>query len=129
MIQPSPPSLPPGDAPAQQPPRHASSSRDLRRLTLPLKTTIILLTLLVGVVALCGGSFVQTTRIMLQHNKSQQVVQFAYAVSSILGERSEQDASLLQRQLDSLAQTPNLEFAILTDPELNEIASKPPGKP
>ncbi|HUO08113.1 MAG TPA: HAMP domain-containing sensor histidine kinase [Phycisphaerae bacterium] len=95
--------------------------RAVAGLKLPLKTTIILLVLLIAIVALCGGIFDISTRTMLQRNKAAQVSQFAYAVAAVL-EQKQTDLSDWQSKLNSLRKTPDLQFAVLTDANLNTIA-------
>jgi signal transduction histidine kinase len=92
-------------------------------LTLPVKTTLILLTLLFGVATLCGGIILTNTHAMLQKNKAAQVSQLAYALSTTLGDDALASTQVLHDQLMSLATTPSLEFAVITDPSMNVLAS------
>ncbi|MCL2648171.1 MAG: HAMP domain-containing histidine kinase [Phycisphaerales bacterium] len=84
------------------------------RLTLPLKTTIILAILLVGAVVLCGGIFLKIAENMLNENKHTQLSQLAYALSSTLGNEDD-----YQSQLDALRKTSNFEFAVITDEQMH----------
>ncbi|MGN6367712.1 MAG: sensor histidine kinase [Phycisphaerae bacterium] len=96
--------------------------KPLAGLKLPLKTTIILLTLLIAVVALCGVIFLASARSILQQNKSTQVAEFAYALAAVL-ETNKADLAHWSPQLVNLSKTPNLEFAVVTDPEFHDIAA------
>jgi signal transduction histidine kinase len=93
------------------------------RLRLPLKTTIILLTLLVGAVGLCGLIFISSVRSMLRENKTAQLTQFAYGLAAAMGDRGTSPEGLHEAQLGSLGKTPNLEFAVLTDTEMRQKAA------
>ncbi|MCL2639487.1 MAG: HAMP domain-containing histidine kinase [Phycisphaerales bacterium] len=79
-------------------------------LTLPLKTTVILAFLLVGAVVLCGKIFIRQAENMLHDNKTRQLSQMAYALSTTLRDEEEQQA-----QLETLQRMPNFEFAVITD--------------
>ncbi len=94
----------------------------LSGLKLPVKTTFILLTLLIAVVALCGVIFLASARSILQQNKATQVSEFAYALAALL-EQNSPDTAHWSPQLQNLSRTPNLEFAVITDPEFHDIAS------
>jgi signal transduction histidine kinase len=91
------------------------------RITLTLKTTIILVVLLVGVVALCGGIFLKSAEKMLNANKTSQLSQFAYGLATAFGDMQEHGASV-GFQIEALKQTPNMEFAVLTDTNMNKMA-------
>ena len=90
-------------------------------LKLPVKTTIILLTLLIAVVSLCGAIFLASARSMLQQNKSTQVSEFAYSLAAIL-EQNKPDSAHWVPQLGNLAKTPNLEFAAISDTGFHDLA-------
>jgi signal transduction histidine kinase len=91
-------------------------------LTLPLKTTLILLTLLIAVVTLCGGIFLANARSILQKNKAGNVSQLAYTLASTISDSEIAHPQLLNDQFAALGKTPSLEFAVYTDPAMNDIA-------
>jgi len=85
------------------------------RLKLPQKTTLILLTLFVAVVAVVGAVFFFSTQSMLQSSEAAQVNSFAYALAATLGDMESSNRNMVQIQFDALDKTPNLEFVVLTD--------------
>ena len=92
------------------------------RFTLPVKTTIGLLTLLVGAVALCGIIILGATHSILRENKHSQVSQFAYGVAASLGSETTFSRTTFQQQLAALDKTPDLDFAVLTDTSMRQVA-------
>lgn len=100
----------------------AAAPRRRGRIKLPLKTTLCLLTLLVGAVALCGLIILGATRSILRDNKQAQVNQFAYGVAASLGHGESFSPPTLQRQLAGLEKTPYLDFAVLSDTSMKQLA-------
>jgi signal transduction histidine kinase len=92
-------------------------------LTLPFKTTLILLTLLIGVVTLCGGIFLANARSILQKNKATQVSQLAYTLATTINDDEISNPRSLKEEFAALGKTPSLEFLVVTDASMNEIAN------
>src|SRR5262249_23686996 len=92
-------------------------------LRLPQKTTLILLTLLMAIVAVIGSIFFFSTQSMLQSSQSAQVSSFAYGVSATLGDMADPGRGSIQAEFDALAKTPNLEFVVMTDANGVPLAS------
>ena len=90
---------------------------------LPAQTTLILLTLLIAVVALCGGIFLASARSMLQQNKSTQVSASSPTHSPPSSNKKSRRVPHWAPNLDNLAKTPNLDFAVITDPDFHDIAA------
>jgi len=83
-------------------------------IRLPQKTTIILVSLLIAVVAVVGGIFFFSTRSMLQTAQGAQVSSFAYGVAATLRDSASAEG-IVQLEFNALDKTPNLEFVVLTD--------------
>lgn len=119
-----------GEVPAQPPtsvPRAAETPwsgkpAPRRMLRLPLKATIAVLTLLIVVVGVCGVIFQHITESLLQQSRETQVVQFASGVASTLGATGTNEPQVLEKVLAGLQQTPNLDFAMVTDREFQPLA-------
>jgi signal transduction histidine kinase len=90
-------------------------------LTLPFKTTLILLTLLIGVVTLCGGIFLANARSILQKNKAAGVSQLAYAIATTIGGAEIANPESLNARFAALGKTPGIEFAVVTNPAMHDI--------
>ncbi len=109
----------PGSAPAA--PLWSGEAHVPAWLRLPQKTTLILLSLLIGVIVLLGGVFFFSTRSMLGSAQSAQVSSFAYGVSATLGDLESAPGNI-QLEFNALDKTPNLEFIVLTDTSGRQIA-------
>jgi signal transduction histidine kinase len=95
-------------------PMWSGQARPRSLLRLPQKTTMILIVLLTGVVAVVGGIFFFSTRSMLKSAQGAQVSSFAYGVAATLREAGNPDGTV-QIEFNALDKTPNLEFVVLTD--------------
>ncbi len=110
---------PPDSAAAPATPGRARSAAWIR---LPQKTTIILVTLLIGIVALVGCVFFICTRSMLRSSQREQLSAFAYGVAATLGQTASGEGTM-QIEYNALDKTPNLEFIVLTDGSDRQIAA------
>jgi signal transduction histidine kinase len=94
------------------------------RLTLPFKTTIILLVLLVAVVAACGWISVANTRAVLRSNMDTQVEEFAFGIAAALpNDDGKLGPELIKAKLAALSQTKGVEFAVVTDVDMQPVGS------
>jgi signal transduction histidine kinase len=93
------------------------------RVTLPFKTTLILLVLLIGVVTACGWISVSNMRAMLRTNMMAQVEEFAFGMAAAIpDEEGNLKPKVLDGQLAALSQTRGVEFAVVTDVEMTQVA-------
>ncbi len=100
----------------------AGTTRRLGWLTLPLKTTLMLLGMLIAVVAACGGISVVTARTILQSNMTTQVEEFAFGVAAALpGEDDVLDPEFLRDRLERLSDTRGVDFAMVTDGQMHPV--------
>ncbi len=114
-----------GNAPESTVAKSTPAGRPARRrarITLPVKTTIGLLTLLMGAVVLCGMIFLGITGKILRENKQMQISQYAYGIAATLGHGGNLRPEEIKQQLAALEKTPYLDFAVFTDSTLNEVA-------
>ena len=86
-----------------------------------MKTTLILLALLIAVIALIGTLFFFSTRSMMQNAHRSQVNSFAYGVSATLGDVHTTPGTI-QLEFNALDKTPNLDFVVLTDLNGTQVA-------
>jgi signal transduction histidine kinase len=117
------PTEPPGSGQGQVLPQGSVEAPARGRFRLPLKATLAVMTLLIGAVALCGVVFLGITRSLLQQSRETQVVQFAYGVAASVGGSGAQDGWELREILNRLDHTPNLDFVMVTGPELDTVAT------
>jgi signal transduction histidine kinase len=93
------------------------------RLTLPLKTTLMLLVLLIGVVAVCGGLWIANAQTILNQNKQDQAEEFAYGVAAVLADGAgELNAVGISQQMQAFSQTKGVAFVVVTDTDMNQVA-------
>ncbi|HVX83788.1 MAG TPA: HAMP domain-containing sensor histidine kinase [Phycisphaerae bacterium] len=115
-VLPAAPSGAAGDVAAQ--PRKFARTR----LTLPLKATLMLVTLVMAVVGLGGGIAIATARSMMHDNKCVQIEEFAYGIAAVLPDgKGSIDPPVIESELRSLWQTKGVDFAMVTDTDMTPI--------
>jgi signal transduction histidine kinase len=86
------------------------------------KTTFFLIGLLIVAIAACGLILLTTTASILRENKQKNLRQLAYTLAGPLSNAIDQPGNALERQLQALHDSAQLDFVMVTRPDQQPVA-------